>query len=189
MGAKMNIFKVNRKKYNYLDGVMYLDDEYMKNRNIFGQILCSFRYGRVEDEVMGLNFQKDLFLESCQLYPKPDSVDELTMFQTRLMRKLGDNVVPFTLHLPLACPASVTLQQDDNDSGEPCGVQYFIKVFPGENETDQTHKKSTVQMAIRKIQYAPSKTGKHPCTVVRRDFMLSPGELELEVSLDKQVIL
>lgn len=42
-------------------------------------------------------------------------------------------------------------------------------------------------MAIRKVQYAPTKPGKQPCTVVRKDFMLSPGELELEVTLDKQV--
>jgi len=29
--------------------------------------------------------------------------------------------------------------------------------------------------------------GRQPCTVVRKDFMLSPGELEMEVTLDKQV--
>lgn len=29
--------------------------------------------------------------------------------------------------------------------------------------------------------------GAQPCTVVRKDFMLSPGELECEVTLDKQV--
>lgn len=42
-------------------------------------------------------------------------------------------------------------------------------------------------MGIRKIQYAPSKQGTQPCTIVRKDFMLSPGELELEVTLDKQL--
>lgn len=42
-------------------------------------------------------------------------------------------------------------------------------------------------MNIRRIQFAPSKTGRQPCTIVRKDFMLSPGELELEVSLDKQL--
>jgi hypothetical protein len=46
---------------------------------------------------------------------------------------------------------------------------------------------STVALGIRKIQYAPSKNGRQPCTVVRKDFMLSPGDLELEVTLDKQV--
>lgn len=43
-------------------------------------------------------------------------------------------------------------------------------------------------MGIRKIQYAPNKQGNQPCTVVRKDFLLSPGELELEMTLDKQVI-
>lgn len=37
------------------------------------------------------------------------------------------------------------------------------------------------------MQYAPTKQGSQPCTVVRKDFMLSPGELELEVTLDKQL--
>lgn len=45
-----------------------------------------------------------------------------------------------------------------------------------------------VTLNIRKVQFAPSKKGQQPCTVVRKDFMLSPGELELEVSLDKQVL-
>jgi hypothetical protein len=44
-----------------------------------------------------------------------------------------------------------------------------------------------VTLGIRKVQYAPSKQGHQPCTVVRKGFMLSPGELELEVTLDKQV--
>jgi arrestin-1 len=62
-------------------------------------------------------------------------------------------------------------------------------------------------LGIRKIQFAPSKQGQQPCTgiyikthydsinlinndsclVVRKDFMLSPGELEMEVTLDKQL--
>lgn len=42
-------------------------------------------------------------------------------------------------------------------------------------------------MGIRKVQYAPTKQGSQPCTIVRKDFLLSPGELELEVTLDKQV--
>lgn len=44
-----------------------------------------------------------------------------------------------------------------------------------------------VTLGIRKVQFAPTKQGAQPCTVVRKDFMLSPGELELEVCLDKQL--
>lgn len=42
-----------------VDGVIVLDDEYIRDRRkVFGQLICSFRYGREEDEVMGLNFEK-----------------------------------------------------------------------------------------------------------------------------------
>lgn len=74
-----------------------------------------------------------------------------------------------------------------DEDGKPCGVHYYIKMFVGESDADRSHKRSTITMAIRKVQYAPTKPGKQPCTVVRKDFMLSPGELELEVTLDKQV--
>ncbi|KAF7285027.1 hypothetical protein GWI33_012339 [Rhynchophorus ferrugineus] len=168
-----------------IDGVVVLDEEY-KTRKVFGQVICSFRYGREEDEVMGLNFQKDLHLVSEQIYPAPEKTSP-TKVQERLMRKLSANAYPFCFTLPPSAPASVTLQPGAGDEGQPCGVNYYVKIFVGESETDRTHKRSTVSMAIRKIQYAPSKQGKQPCTVVRKDFMLSPGELELEVNLDKQL--
>ena len=38
--------------------------------------------------------------------------------------------------------------------------------------------RSAVSMAIRKIQYAPTKPGRQPCTVVKKDFMFSPGKGE-----------
>lgn len=167
------------------DGVLVIEDDY-KDRKIFGQVVCSFRYGREEDEVMGLHFQKDLSLVSQQIYP-PAEKPNTTKLQDRLIRKLGRNAYPFTFILPTNAPASVTLQPGADDAGEPCGVQYYVKVFVGENEIDRAHRRSQVMMAIRKIQYAPSKQGRQPCTVVRKDFMLSPGELELEVTLDKQV--
>ncbi len=42
-------------------------------------------------------------------------------------------------------------------------------------------------MMIRKIQYAPMKPGRQPCTMVKKDFMFSPGDLELEATLDQQL--
>lgn len=151
-------------------------------------MVCSFRYGREEDEVMGLNFQKDLYLASEKIYPPPEKrVENLTKLQERLMKKLGPNAFPFIFTIQPTAPASVTLQPGPEEEGQPCGVQYYVKVFVGENETDRTHKRSTVALGIRKVQYAPSKQGRQPCTIVRKDFMLSPGELELEVVLDKQL--
>ncbi|XP_014216038.1 phosrestin-2 [Copidosoma floridanum] len=172
-----------------IDGVVLLSPSYFENqRKIWVQLICSFRYGREEDEVMGLNFQKELYLASEQLYPRvKKSEHNLTKLQDRLLRKLGPNAIPFTFEFPNTSPSSVTLQPGPEETGEPCGVTYTVKVYAGETETDRTHKRSTVTMSVRKIQYAPTKQGRQPCTVVRKDFLLSPGELELEVTLDKQL--
>lgn len=114
-----------------VDGIVVLDNEYVReNRKIFGQLVCSFRYGREEDEVMGLNFQKELFLASEQIYPQPEKSDnETTKLQDRLLKKLGPNAYPFSFKIPPSAPASVVLQQASEDRGDPCGVQYYVKVF------------------------------------------------------------
>lgn len=57
------------------------------------------------------------------------------------MKKLGENAVPFTFQLPAGAPGSVTLQQGLEDEGEPCGVQYYVKVFVGESEIDRSHRR------------------------------------------------
>ncbi|KAH0566720.1 phosrestin-2 [Cotesia glomerata] len=173
-----------------IDGVLLVDQDYVNSgRRIWGQLVCSFRYGREEDEVMGLNFQKNLFMASEELYPAAEKKSNvnLTKLQERLIKKLGPNAVAFNFTFPQCSPASVTLQQGAGESGEPCGVSYYVKIFAGENETDVNHKRSTICLGIRKVQFAPTKQGRQPCTVVRKDFLLSPGELELEVTLDKQI--
>lgn len=193
--GKISLYLGKRDYVDYLsgiepiDGVVLLDQNYVDTgRKIWGQLICSFRYGREEDEVMGLNFQKDLYLTSEQLYPPTEKTqDNLTKLQDRLLRKLGPNAIPFTFKFPQSAPSSVTLQPGEDESGEPCGVSYVVKIYSGDTETDVTHKRSTVSMGIRKIQYAPTKQGRQPCTVVRKDFLLSPGDLELEVTLDKQL--
>jgi len=166
-----------------VDGVIVVDTGYLQGRRVFGQLVCSFRYGRENDEVMGLNFQKDLFLASEQLYPPKDLTP--TKLQERLLKKLGPDALPFTFKMPANAPPSVTIQT--GDEGKPCGVEYYIKIFVGEGEEDKAHKRSSILLTIRRIQFAPSKQGRQPCTIVRKDFMLSPGELELEVNLDKQL--
>lgn len=112
-----------------IEGIIVLDDEYVKEkRKVFGQIVCSFRYGREEDEVMGLNFQKELYLVSQQLYPATERCSEPSKLQERLLKKLGPNAFPFTFHIQPSCPASVVLQQGREEEGEPCGVSYYVKV-------------------------------------------------------------
>ncbi|CAL8126816.1 unnamed protein product [Orchesella dallaii] len=170
-----------------VDGVVVIDHDYLQDRKIFCQMVCSFRYGREEDEVMGLKFQKDMYLASEQVYPPQNKDKSSSKLQERLLKKLGPNAFPFTFKMPANAPSSVTIQPGPEDQGRPCGVDYFLKSFVGENENDRSHKRSTVSLGIRKIQYAPQKEGRQPCTIVRKDFLMSPGELELEATLDKQL--
>merc|ERR1719481_640737 len=72
-----------------------------------------------------------------------------------------------------------------DDAGEPCGVEFYVRGVV-QDESDQ-NRRSSVNLAIRKIQFAPTRPGRQPSTTVRKDFLFSPGELELEVTLDRQL--
>lgn len=67
---------------NVSDGVVLIDAEYLKGRKLYGQVVCSFRYGREEDEVMGLQFQKDLLMASGEI--QPTQKKDLTKMQVTI---------------------------------------------------------------------------------------------------------
>ncbi|CAB4068474.1 ARRB [Lepeophtheirus salmonis] len=171
-----------------IDGVVLVDPEYLKDRKVFGHVLAAFRYGREDLDVLGLTFRKDLFLASSQIFP-PDLKNEksLTRLQERLIKKLGPTAFPFFFELPPHCPASVTLQPAPGDTGKPCGIDYEMKAFVGDTSADKPHKRNTVRLAIRKVMYAPSKSGEQPSVEVSKEFRLSPSKLHLECSLDKEM--
>ena len=53
----------------YLDGVVLVDPEYVKDRGVYGHVLAAFRYGREDLDVLGLTFRKDLYLASAKIFP------------------------------------------------------------------------------------------------------------------------
>lgn len=84
----------------------------------------------------------------------------MTPMQERLIKKLGSNAFPMTFQFPPLSPSSVTLQAGEDDQGKPLGVEYYIKCFVGENDEDKSHKRSSVSLTIKKLQYAPPARGK-----------------------------
>ncbi|KAM3184839.1 hypothetical protein ACTXT7_007562 [Hymenolepis weldensis] len=61
-----------------IEGVVLVDESYVKNRRVFVHVLAAFRYGREDLDVLGLSFRKDLFLASAQIYPPQQPyVDDL----------------------------------------------------------------------------------------------------------------
>lgn len=53
----------------FLEGVVLVDPEYVKDRKVFTHILSAFRYGREDLDVLGLTFRKDLYVASVQVFP------------------------------------------------------------------------------------------------------------------------
>ncbi|XP_077955025.1 beta-arrestin-1 isoform X2 [Gasterosteus aculeatus] len=171
-----------------VDGVVLIDPEYLKERKVFVTLTCAFRYGREDLDVLGLTFRKDLFVANVQAFPPPaEEKKSLTRLQERLIKKLGDQAYPFTFEIPLNLPCSVTLQPGPEDTGKACGVDFEVKAFCAENVEEKIHKRNSVRLVIRKVQYAPEKAGPQPTAETTRQFLMSDKPLHLEASLDKEV--
>ncbi|XP_057326006.1 arrestin homolog [Microplitis mediator] len=171
-----------------IDGVVVVENDYLQGRRVYGQVITTFRYGREEDEVMGVKFSKEMVIAKDQIIPMKKEKQETTPIQDRLLKKLGPNAFPFNFVFPPNSPSSVTLQPGDDDQGKPLGVEYTVKVFVGENEEDKGHKRSSVALAIKKLQFAPISRGRRlPSSLVSKGFTFSNGKLNLEVTLDREI--
>lgn len=71
------------------------------------QLVTTYRYGREEDEVMGVKFSKEMVIGQEQVVPLINSKMELTPVQEKLLKKLGPHAYPFTFTFPEMAPSSV----------------------------------------------------------------------------------
>lgn len=108
----------------------------------FSQVITTYRYGREEDEVMGVKFSKEMIIAREQIVPFKKEKQDTTPIQDRLMKRLGPNAYPFTFEFPAGAPSSVTLQPGDDDTGKPLGVEYTVKIYVGENEEDKVREET-----------------------------------------------
>uniref|UniRef100_A0A8C2C900 S-arrestin n=1 Tax=Cyprinus carpio TaxID=7962 RepID=A0A8C2C900_CYPCA len=171
-----------------VDGVVLVDPEQVKGKKVYVMLSCTFRYGRDDMDVMGMAFRRDIFLCSRQVYPplqdKERSVH--TKVQEKILRKLGDNAYPFFFEFPDNLPCSVCLQPGPTDVGKHCAVEFEVKAFCAENQDEKAQKRSSVRLAIRKIQYAPDKGGAAPSAETTCEFIMSDKPLHMRVSLEKE---
>ena len=173
-----------------IDGMVLIDDDYIKSgKKVTVQLLAAFRYGREDLDVLGLTFRKDLISQFFQVYPlnQASHVRPMTRLQERLKKKLGDNSFPFWFEIPPNSASSVTLQPAQGDTGKPCGVDYEIKTMVGSDSQEKPKKHNSVRLAIRKLTYCPQVERPQPMIDVTKEFIISPGGLHLEASLDKEM--
>ncbi|XP_026486286.1 arrestin homolog [Nymphalis io] len=171
-----------------VDGVVVVDTDYLKGRKVYSQLVTTYRFGREEDEVMGVKFSKEMVIGQDQVVPMVNAKMELTPVQEKLLKKLGPNAFPFTFTFPEMSPSSVTLQPSEEDQGKPMGVDYCVRTYVADNEDDKGHKRSSVTLAIKKLQHAPAARGRRlPSSLVSKGFTFSNGKISLEVTLDKEI--
>ncbi|KAG7471049.1 hypothetical protein MATL_G00120390 [Megalops atlanticus] len=170
-----------------VDGVVLVDPEQLKGKKVYIMLSCTFRYGRDDMDVMGLAFRRDIYLSTRQVYPPLQDKDRSThtKLQERLLRKLGANAYPFFFEFPDNLPCSVALQPLPTDMGKHCAVEFEVKAFCAENQDEKVHKRSSVRLAIRKVQYAPEQEGPAPFSETTREFLMSDKPLHMEVRLEK----
>uniref|UniRef100_A0A452QLI0 Beta-arrestin-2 n=1 Tax=Ursus americanus TaxID=9643 RepID=A0A452QLI0_URSAM len=175
-------------KVDPVDGVVLVDPDYLKDRKVFVTLTCAFRYGREDLDVLGLSFRKDLFIANYQAFPPvPNPPRPPTRLQDRLLRKLGQHAHPFFFTIPQNLPCSVTLQPGPEDTGKACGVDFEIRAFCAKSLEEKSHKRNSVRLVIRKVQFAPEKPGPQPSAETTRHFLMSDRSLHLEASLDKEL--
>jgi len=68
------------------------------------------------------------------------------------MKKLGPTAYPFTFNFPRNAPSSVTLQSGDEETSKPLGVFYNVKTYVADNEEEESHKRSSVSLTIKKVR-------------------------------------
>ncbi|KAB0795683.1 hypothetical protein PPYR_09744 [Photinus pyralis] len=171
-----------------IDGVIVVENDYLKGRKIYGQVVTTYRYGREEDEVMGVKFSKEMVIAAGQIVPKKNEKHQLTAVQEKLIKKLAPNAYPFTFHFPEMAPSSVILQKGVKEEGKPLGVEYALKIYVADNEDDVGHKRSTVILAIKKSQSTSDvHSNRQPSSIVSKGFTFSSGKINLEVTLGKEI--
>ncbi|XP_015182749.1 PREDICTED: arrestin homolog isoform X2 [Polistes dominula] len=159
--GKITVYLANRDlivseaKIDKLQGVLLVDPEYLQEKRVYGQITLTFRYGREDEEVMGLKFCNEAVMCVAQLYPPYSGADYheiVAPFQEALIKKLGPNAYPFTMKLAPVAPPSVQLVPAKEYTGAPIGTSYDIRVYMADRPEDKLHEKSTIRMGIRVIQ-------------------------------------
>jgi arrestin-2 len=64
-----------------IEGIVVVDTDYLNGRKLYGQVTSTYRYGREEDEMMGLKFSRELVVARQQLVPPTEKKTELTPIQ------------------------------------------------------------------------------------------------------------
>ncbi|CAH0747659.1 unnamed protein product [Diatraea saccharalis] len=138
-----------------IQGVLHIEpDHWEPNKKLYGQVTLTFRYGREDEEVMGLKFCNEAIMSLAQVYPMHCNHEREpnTPLQDALVKRLGAYAFPFHLELTPLAPPSVQLVPAKQYHGAPIGTSYDVRAFIADRADEKVSRRNIVRMGIRVMQ-------------------------------------
>ncbi|EDW29718.1 GL14887 [Drosophila persimilis] len=136
-----------------LRGILFVDPKAIQGYRVYAQLTLTFRYGREDEEVMGLRFCNEAIMSLHQIWPRlqEPAPDSLSPLQEALMKRLGGGAHAFTLVLNAHSPPSVQLVPAKRYYGAPIGTSYDVRCFIADKTDEKFHRRASVKMGVRVI--------------------------------------
>ena len=173
-----------------IEGVVLVSRKLANRENvrIVVQVALELRYGREDEELMGLQFCNEMILASETLLPLPcDYVEEFDTQGEDLSQRYGCFLKPFKINIGCSLPPTIRLQPTRNYAGSPIGTTYTISVFPTYTETmlSPPDKKELIHMMFWVSEVFPEPIDIRPTMSISRRSIFKDGQIFLQVGLDR----
>ncbi|TMW40003.1 hypothetical protein DOY81_014917, partial [Sarcophaga bullata] len=66
-------------KASALRGIVFVDPKAVEGHRVYAQLTLTFRYGREDEEVMGLRFCNEAIMSLHQILPKTMEAEKVTL--------------------------------------------------------------------------------------------------------------
>ncbi|XP_022692561.1 beta-arrestin-1-like isoform X1 [Varroa jacobsoni] len=121
----------------------------------------------------------------------------LSSFHQSTLLCLTADSIPFRFEFPGDAPVSMVMQRTTPDSGDTCGVRYYIRCYSCLDIDEQQTTISLLNFPIKKVQYVSlarnlldnNDSPVYPKGTIFKEFPLNGGSLSLEATLNKALYL
>ena len=175
-----------------IEGVVLVSKKLANQENvkIVVQVALELRYGREDEELMGLQFCNEMILASETLLPEPsDYVEDFDTQAEDLSQRFGCFLKPFKIDIGCSLPPTIRLQPTRNYAGSPIGTTYTISIFPSFSDAilSPPDKKELIHMMFWVSELFPQLIDIRPTMSISRNNIFSDGEIFLQVGLDSNI--
>jgi len=197
--GKVRLYLPQREYIDYLKGIQPIEGavvvkaDYIDPDRAFAvQLMSNIRYGREDEEVMQCNMSKEICLASIVLNDTRPP-EKLSKMQANLKRTHGDLCYPFRIEWPKDAAPSLYIEQPPGATGEPCGIRHYLEIFCL-FKGDKPHKRSSIRLDLTLIQLPGTSENDSaaivipPAVAINHPVFLSPGNVQLEVCLEKTIL-